>query len=81
MKLLLDTNTVVSGALWGGPPRQILDLARAGRFRLYTSTALLLELAEVLGRTKFAARFAYRGIPIVDAANFLARHDTPITRD
>jgi putative PIN family toxin of toxin-antitoxin system len=52
---------VVSGTLWGGTPRQILDLARAGRLHLCTSTALLLELAEVLGRSKFADRVSQYG--------------------
>lgn len=61
MKVLLDTNTVISGLLWGGPPRQILDLARAGQLHLFTSTNLLLELTEALGRSKFAARIAQFG--------------------
>jgi len=61
VKALLDTNTVVSGVLWGGSPRQILDLARAGHLRLFTSTTLLLELADVLGRSKFAARVSQHG--------------------
>ena len=26
MKIVLDTNTVISGLLWKGAPRQILDL-------------------------------------------------------
>ena len=28
---VLDTNVVVSGLIWGGPPRGLLDLARRGR--------------------------------------------------
>ncbi len=52
---------MVSGVLWGGTPRQILDLAKTGRLRLHTSTVLLLELAEVLGRSKFAARVSQHG--------------------
>jgi len=28
MKVVLDTNTVVSGLFWKGAPRQVLDLAR-----------------------------------------------------
>jgi len=52
---------VFSGLLWGGPPRQILNLARTGHFQLYSSNTLLLELADVLGRSKFAARIAQYG--------------------
>lgn len=56
MKLVLDTNTVISGLLWKGAPRQVLDLARSGSISLFTSPELLAELEDVLGRKKFAAR-------------------------
>ena len=56
MKLVLDTNTVISGLLWHGAPRQVLDLARSGSISLFTSPKLLAELEDVLGRKKFAAR-------------------------
>jgi len=56
MKLVIDTNTVISGLLWQGAPRQILDLARSGSISLFTSPELLAELEDVLGRKKFAAR-------------------------
>lgn len=62
MRLVLDTNIVVSALVWGGTPRQLLDLARDGRVSLFTSTALLEELADVLGRGKFAAMLASRDI-------------------
>ena len=56
MKIVLDTNTVISGLLWQGAPRQILDLARSGSLTLFTSPELLAELANVLERKKFSAR-------------------------
>ena len=62
MRLVLDTNVVVSGLLWHGPPRQILDAAGAGRASLFTSPALLGELQDVLNRPKFAKRLADAGI-------------------
>ena len=58
MKLVLDTNTVISGLLWHGAPRQVLDLARSGSIFLFTSPELLAELEDVLGRKKFAARLS-----------------------
>jgi putative PIN family toxin of toxin-antitoxin system len=58
MKIVLDTNTVISGLLWKGAPRQILDLARSGSLTLFTSPELLAELANVLERKKFSARLA-----------------------
>lgn len=54
MRAVLDTNVVVSGLLWRGAPRQILEQARAGHFQLFTSDMLLAELEDVLGRSKLA---------------------------
>jgi uncharacterized protein len=46
MRIVADTNTVLSGLLWLGPPRRLLDLARERAITLYTSPTLLAELAE-----------------------------------
>ena len=58
MRVVLDTNIVASGFLWGGVPRQWLQAAREKRLRLFTSTTLLLELTDILGRAKFARKLA-----------------------
>lgn len=60
MRLVLDTNTVVSALIWGGNPRDILNRARNREISLFTSAALLLELEAVLKRPKFQ--------PILDTA-------------
>lgn len=62
MRLVLDTNIVVSGFVWGGVPRQLLDLGRDGQVALFTSSVLLDELADVLKRGKFAAMLAAQQI-------------------
>jgi len=54
MRLVLDTNIIVSGLIWGGVPRQLLDLGRDGQITFFTSKLLLDELATVLERKKFA---------------------------
>lgn len=56
MRIVADTNTALSGLLWPGPPRRLLDLARARALTLCTSPTLVAELAEVLARDKFAHR-------------------------
>ncbi len=56
VRVVLDTNIVVSGFLWRSFPRQLLDLARANVITIYTSVALLDELADVLSRNKLAAK-------------------------
>jgi putative PIN family toxin of toxin-antitoxin system len=55
MQVVADTNIVVSGLLWRGNPRRILDAARDGIIALFTSALLLEELEDVLSREKFAA--------------------------
>lgn len=61
MRVVADTNTVVSAFLWGGLPAEILAAAREGRITLASSAALFAELEEVLAREKFAARIAQVG--------------------
>jgi len=56
MRVVADTNIVVSGLLWRGSPRRVLDVARDGILELFTSPALLEELEDVLSRETFAAR-------------------------
>ncbi len=56
MRIVPDTNIVVSGLLWRGQPRRILDAARDGIIELFTSPVLLEELEDVLSREKFAKR-------------------------
>ena len=62
MRVVADTNTVVSGLLWHGNPRRVLEAARAGALQLYTSAALLAEIEEVLQRPKFAQRLYLAGV-------------------
>ncbi len=56
MRIVADTNTVVSGLLWSGPPQQLINAAREKRITLYSSLALAAEFAEVIGREQFARR-------------------------
>ena len=58
MRVVADTNVIVSGLLWHGPSRQLLNAARQGTVELFTSGALLAELEEVLQREKFIKRLA-----------------------
>jgi putative PIN family toxin of toxin-antitoxin system len=58
VRLVLDTDTVISGLLWSGVPRRILDAAGENLVTLFTSPALLAELEDVLQRPKFVQRLA-----------------------
>lgn len=54
MRIVTDTNLVVSAFVWGGNPEIILMAAREARVTLYTSPALIAELEDILSRKKSA---------------------------
>lgn len=62
MKMLLDTNVLVSSILSSNAPRRLLDGARRGEFELVSSETLLRELQNVPGRPKFATKLAQAGL-------------------
>jgi putative PIN family toxin of toxin-antitoxin system len=62
VRVVADTNTVVSGLLWRGNPRQVLEAARTGTLQLYTTTSLLAEIEDVLQRPKFAHRLSLASV-------------------
>jgi uncharacterized protein len=61
MRVVVDTNTVVSGFLWGGKPGRLLDLAREGYIRAFTTVELIEELRDVLSRPKAARSILAKG--------------------
>lgn len=74
VRIVLDTNTLVSGVISaGGPPRRLFDGARTLKFELCSSTVLLAELLEVLTREKFAARLAQAGLMPLNIVSELRR--------
>ena len=67
MRFVLDINLLVARVIATGPPRRLVDGAKAGEFELCTSDVLLNELFDVLSRDGFAvglsqARLTPRGI-------------------
>ena len=71
VRLVLDTNTVVSGLLWDKTPSQLINAGLEGRIELFTSQTLLLELEDVLPRQKLARRVAASGLSV---AQLVARY-------
>ncbi len=53
---MLDTNVVVSGLLWGGHSRRLLELALDNTMTLYSSPALVDELNQTLHYDKLTRR-------------------------
>jgi putative PIN family toxin of toxin-antitoxin system len=62
LRVVLDTNLVVSGALWLGVPGKVLDAALDGLIVSVTSEPILAELNRVLSRDKFEPKFRERGL-------------------
>ncbi len=48
MRLVLDTNVLVSALHFGGRPRRLLEAVLSGRHQLVGGTAILVELEAVL---------------------------------
>jgi putative toxin-antitoxin system toxin component, PIN family len=66
VRLVLDTNTIISGLLWQGTPGKLLEAAQTGRVSLFTTVPLLAELQGVLNREKFAHQIKVRGFTVTD---------------
>jgi putative PIN family toxin of toxin-antitoxin system len=66
VRVVADTNTLVSAFLWGGAPAEVLTTAREQRLSLFTSAALIAELEDVLAREKFVTRIARVGSTVAD---------------
>ena len=81
MRVVLDTNIVVSALIWGGTPYRLLQLAQAGEIEILASPWLIAELTDVLSRTHLAARITEQNIsPEMLVANYrsLVRLVSPI---
>lgn len=62
MRVVLDTNVVVSALLWRGTPYRLLEAIRQRRDTLlFTAVPLLEELTEVLARPTAAKRLGLIG--------------------
>lgn len=80
MRAVADTNIIVSGLLWHGPSRTLLEAARFGAIALYTSDVLMAELLDVLPRAKFANKVTASGLNIEELVRryaLLAARITP----
>ena len=71
MKLVLDTNVLVSALGWPGPPAEVLRGCIRGEFQLSISPELLAELSRVLSYPKLAPLAACP--ELADLLSFLHR--------
>jgi putative PIN family toxin of toxin-antitoxin system len=73
VKLVIDTNTLVSGTLWSGPPSRLIDAVEQGRATLVLSTALLAEFGDVVGRDRLGGRLTLCNVSPAKLVARLAR--------
>ncbi len=62
IRVVLDTNIIVSALFWKGPPRAIFDAAIDKRYFVLTTEALTSELKRVLAYPKFAQQIANQAL-------------------
>ncbi len=53
MRVVLDTNVVISALVYGGNPRKVLEAVISGTIQMSVSEALIQEVQEVLRRPQF----------------------------
>lgn len=73
MRVVADTNVIVSAMLWIGSPHQILVASEDARLTLCTSPSLLRELTGVLNRPKFAPRLRALQVSVSELTTGYAR--------
>lgn len=72
MRIVLDTNVVISALLWGGTPYRLIQAAAEGSLTLCTSKVLIAELREVLDREYLRARLGRHSRSLEQAISFYA---------
>ncbi len=53
IRAVIDSNVYISGILFGGKPRNVLDLAVRGKIEVFIAPDMLSEIKDVLARKKF----------------------------
>jgi uncharacterized protein len=64
IRLVVDTNVLVSAFLWRGTPGQLIELAGEREIQLVTSRVLIEELADTLSKKKLAKAAALTGLTV-----------------
>jgi len=58
MKVVVDTNVIVSGLLWGGPPNRILRWVREGFLEILACEETTAEVRRVIQYKRFSKRLS-----------------------
>ena len=80
MRLVCDTNVLISALIWRGTPGRVLDRIETGVDQLFFSRTLLTELAEVLDYPRIACALEQRRLSprdILEAVVSVSEFVTP----
>ncbi len=72
MRIVLDTNVLISGIFFGGNPRKVLEKWQEKSFTLLTSLEILAEYEEVLDRLESKSKKKTKSI-VAKTVNLLTR--------
>ncbi len=65
MRIVLDTNIIVSAFLWNGASARLFNKIMATEIELFSSQTMLTELGNTLNKTKLQSKIMATGIPPV----------------
>jgi len=74
MRIVCDTNVLISALLWGGTPGRILERIESDLDTLYTSQILLQELATVLNYQKIFRILERRNLSVNEILELVINH-------
>lgn len=69
LRAVIDTNTWLSGLIWGGAPRQLIEHVLNGDLQGLTSPALAFEVARVLNYPRIETALRKRGLSSHELSN------------
>lgn len=68
MKIVVDTNILISGMLWSGPSARIIELGGSGEITIGISRAMYAEFCRVLAYPKFEERHRLKDMTVKNSA-------------
>jgi len=64
MRVVIDVNVWISGLLWGGVPRRVLELVKNQQITIFVSDTLLQEMETTLRRAKLRPKMQSLGLTV-----------------
>ncbi len=78
-RIVFDSNVIISGFLFGGPPSQLIEQALNGSIQSFTSLPILDEIRDVLQRPKFDLS-PHQALTLIEELHHLCQVVTPKRR-